>query len=117
MNMQSCSKCLLPCGRLHKSFFLSNYQTSQLLPFVRVQEAGKTLFSRSRHFKTDLLGDKWHTGKSLKKSPYVGNMAADRAHDMVDEYTCFVSQNDPFQLGYIRINLDKGTGAVFNTTG
>ena len=47
-------------------------------------------------------------------------MAADRGvnvHDMVDEYTCFVSQNDPFQLGYIRVNLNKGTGSVYNATG
>ena len=44
-------------------------------------------------------------------------MADGRVGDVVEEYTCFVSQNGPFQLGYIRINLDKSAATVFSATG
>ena len=44
-------------------------------------------------------------------------MAAGRVLDTVEECTCFVSQNGPFQLGYIRIDLDKGAATVFSATG
>ena len=62
--------------------------------------------------------DSFSVGKCCKDilQP-VHNMATGRVHSMDKYYTCRVRQNDPFQLGYIRVNLDKGTTAVFSFTG
>ena len=47
----------------------------------------------------------------------VSNMTTGRVYDVVQNYSCHVRQNGPFQLGYIRVNLDKSAATVFSFTG
>ena len=62
--------------------------------------------------------DSFSVGKCCKDilQP-VHNMATGRVRGMVKYYSCRVRQNGPFQLGYIRINLDKGMTTIFSETG